>query len=363
MGAYEFGDEMSVQIIPDNDIVCSGSSTSFMVNYINVNTNNITEQIWNFGDGEELSTNDLPVYHTYNNPTTIDKPYAVTLTVELNNGIVLTDEHEITVKPEIVLNASPGVIREGDLVYFSSRTDIPILGWQLYYYDENDEYVHIASGGPVSSGTVVDMEHQFLSAGEFDVYLTYDYEYLEEEYLSCTGLTTIKVCSGDCIIPFSPQPGNDYILSIWASEDQEVTPITYENSAVRLGFLLTDETTLYLDYFKPSGPIIDGWQKIEEVFTIPEDAIDITVELVSLADRVPSYFDDIRISPFNSTMKTYVYDPETLRFVAELDENNFATYYEYDHEGKLTRTKKETERGIMTLQEARRSTHKHPIEN
>jgi hypothetical protein len=39
--------------------------------------------------------------------------------------------------------------------------------------------------------------------------------------------------------------------------------------------------------------------------------------------------------------------------MAVLDENHFATFYEYDDEGNLLRTKKETERGIMTIQETR----------
>ena len=57
-------------------------------------------------------------------------------------------------------------------------------------------------------------------------------------------------------------------------------------------------------------------------------------------------------------MKTYVYRPDNLRLCAELDENNFATFYEYDDEGALTRTKKETELGVMTIQEVRFANHK-----
>jgi hypothetical protein len=54
-------------------------------------------------------------------------------------------------------------------------------------------------------------------------------------------------------------------------------------------------------------------------------------------------------------MKTFVYDPYTLRMMALLDENNFATFYEYDNEGNLVRTKKETDEKIVTLQEIRSS--------
>jgi len=66
--------------------------------------------------------------------------------------------------------------------------------------------------------------------------------------------------------------------------------------------------------------------------------------------------DDIRVHPFNANMKSFVYDPVTLRLMAELDENNYATYYEYDDEGNLMRQKKETERGIMTIKETRQNT-------
>jgi hypothetical protein len=43
----------------------------------------------------------------------------------------------------------------------------------------------------------------------------------------------------------------------------------------------------------------------------------------------------------------------SLRLMAELDENNYSTFYEYDDDGTLIRVKKETERGIMTLKETR----------
>ena len=69
----------------------------------------------------------------------------------------------------------------------------------------------------------------------------------------------------------------------------------------------------------------------------------------------PAYYDDIRFFPFDASMKSYVYDPLTLRLVAEMDGENYATFYEYDEEGAMVRVKKETERGVMTLREARQS--------
>jgi hypothetical protein len=57
-------------------------------------------------------------------------------------------------------------------------------------------------------------------------------------------------------------------------------------------------------------------------------------------------------------MKSYAYDPITLRLMAEMDENNYASFYEYDQEGNLMRVKKETENGISTLKESRSSIKK-----
>ena len=73
---------------------------------------------------------------------------------------------------------------------------------------------------------------------------------------------------------------------------------------------------------------------------------------------VYKYFDDIRITPFNSVFKSYVYDPGTYRLIADLDDNNFATFYNYDEEGILVQIKKETEKGIQTIKTTRQNLHK-----
>ena len=79
-----------------------------------------------------------------------------------------------------------------------------------------------------------------------------------------------------------------------------------------------------------------------EILTIEE-----YIELVNNSSDVNAYFDDIRVSPFNSNLKSFVYDPETQRLMAELDENNYATFYHYDEEGNLFLVKKETVKGII----------------
>lgn len=158
----------------------------------------------------------------------------------------------------------------------------------------------------------------------------------------------------DCIPSYSPEKTKTYVLSAWVKEeDPSKNKTTYNEAQISLAFAGSSTTA---GPFKGKGNIIDGWQRIEEVFTVPGDAKDIQIKLSS--PGVDGYFDDIRVFPTDGSMKSYVYDPISLKLVAELDENNYATFYEYDEEGALVRVKKETERGVMTIQENRSSTPK-----
>lgn len=152
---------------------------------------------------------------------------------------------------------------------------------------------------------------------------------------------------------FEPEAGGKYVLSVWIKEPG-VTPeiLSYQNALVKvesntLGVVTTLKTN--------KSNIIDGWQKVELIFEISNTAVvgdNFIIQLDNLSASTV-YFDDIRIQPFNSTMNSYVYDPVSLRLWAELDDRNFATFYEYDEEGTLVRVKKETAQGIKTIQENR----------
>lgn len=150
----------------------------------------------------------------------------------------------------------------------------------------------------------------------------------------------------DCIGTFSPDPGK-YIISAWVKGKEENKNSSYENPEISISFVGGSNNY----NFSPSGLIIDGWQRIDGVVEVPNGATSIKVELSCSSGDC--YFDDIRFVPIDGSMKSYVYDPITQKLVAELDERNYATFYEYDEEGKLIRVKKETEKGIMTIKENR----------
>lgn len=158
----------------------------------------------------------------------------------------------------------------------------------------------------------------------------------------------------NCITSFSPEPGK-YVVSGWVKElGVSPTVLTYSNSKIVVSY----EGNSSFRELTPTGKIIDGWQRIEGIVDVPADATDIHLTLQAANNN--AVFDDIRFYPNDGSMMSYVYDPITLKLVAELDERNYATYYEYDEEGKLIRIKKETEKGIMTIQENRDNIVKKP---
>lgn len=107
--------------------------------------------------------------------------------------------------------------------------------------------------------------------------------------------------------------------------------------------------------------VIDEWQQYEVQFFVPASASG-NIEFKITNNGLSIYhIDDIRVFPINATMKSFVYDAVTLRYLAALDENNYATFYEYDEDGALVRVKKETERGIMTIQENRSNNFKRNL--
>ncbi len=164
---------------------------------------------------------------------------------------------------------------------------------------------------------------------------------------------------------YQPIPGKTYVISGWVSELRSAPVITY-SSTIKVAFTDVNGAAITTEFeFAPHGTIIDDWQRIIGEFTIPSDAAKIQISLVNksgdivINDDAPSateslvYFDDIRVYPFNGNLKSFVYDPQNQRLIAELDENNYATFYDYDKEGGLVRVKKETENGVYTIQETR----------
>lgn len=168
-----------------------------------------------------------------------------------------------------------------------------------------------------------------------------------------SGKNSILIDTGFTSIPqydLHLKAGKNYVVSAWIHVDDSYTNLSPEqletfNNNNRIGVSLKVGNLSTMLY--PSGEVIEGWQRLEGVVHVVDK------------DKIPSlefmntkklYLDDIRIYPENGSIQTYVYDPSNYRLKAVLDQNNYATFYQYDDEGNLFSVKKETVKGIKTIQ-------------
>ena len=150
--------------------------------------------------------------------------------------------------------------------------------------------------------------------------------------------------------------GKDMIVSIWVATTNSLA--SNQINTADFEFQIKNlNSTIPAVTLQPNGPVIDGWQKLEVKINVPKPATGqsggIYFVLKNKNIEAKVYYDDFRILPYAGKMKAYVYDPFSLRLMAELDENHYATFYEYDDEGMLVRVKRETEKGIVTIKEVR----------
>ncbi len=173
----------------------------------------------------------------------------------------------------------------------------------------------------------------------------YSFQVPAQKKVSCNlGKIKSQAAANDhlCSI-FDPEEGK-YHLSIWVKNS------TYLPASNKPALEL--HTDIQSFPFFAQGPIVEGWQQVTGTFEIPPNNLN-TLVLDFSGDLGGRDFDDLRIHPYDASFRSFVYDTRSLKLTYELDDRNFYTKYEYDKEGRLVRIKKETERGIMTVQENR----------
>ena len=170
-----------------------------------------------------------------------------------------------------------------------------------------------------------------------------------------SGQKSLKITS-DLTLPqelLSLDSGRQYLISVWVSVKnlQLPEPKLADGIGLRLVGKNEDDDTTLDQSFAPGGPIVEGWQQLTGLFVYPGQGSKLSLTFQK-GSAATAWFDDLRLHPTEGNMQAYVYNPETFRLQATLDENGYATLYYYDQEGNLYLTKKETERGIQTIQEA-----------
>ena len=236
-----------------------------------------------------------------------------------------------------------------------------------YYERETESYAM----GTDSAWPLLEQTFDFCAKNSSEIIMISPYTYtLSADYFAALGIDDIAitlvgacgetedVACGSCS-SLELKKNEKYILSGWVKqeishEDLRET-VQYTGCHINVDFFDNTDTVIATGgsfSFSPSGEIIDGWEKITGEFIVPTAAHDMAITLDNATD-LQVYFDDIRVHPVSGNIKSFVYDQDTHKLMAELDENNYATFYEYDKEGGMVRVKKETEKGVFTIQESR----------
>lgn len=177
-------------------------------------------------------------------------------------------------------------------------------------------------------------------------------EHKMTNYLSQTATGyTVKGSIGLYPNGFEPKPYKQYIFSTWVKDNNPLSRATSLNVSIK-----GDGGTL-VPVTLTCKAIVEGWKLMEGII----NTANIAGRNLQLSIKSSSglKIDDIRIHPKDAHLKSYAYDSRSFKLMAEMDENAFATFYEYDDEGSLVRVKKETERGIATIKESRSSYRKN----
>ncbi len=113
-----------------------------------------------------------------------------------------------------------------------------------------------------------------------------------------------------------------YKVSVWADK------ANYTNARIHAG----NGSVPFNGEIAPAG----DWVQLNHYFEVSTNAK--TVFITSNAGTI--YFDDYRMSPMASSMKSYVYN-DCNQLIHVLGSNNLATQFEYDTNGRLVRTYQE----------------------
>ena len=361
--------------------ICMDSENTYAINLPSDPGWNLQEIIFNMGDGTFISTTSSSINYIYNTPGFYNRSIAAhyynsslnqhcyyqvsTISPVLSefSTFVGNSEADFTITP---LNPIPGSNID---FYFTGITEPAAPGMTLgYSLSMNNSLINSGTNPPNGSpfytltnapaGLLCFMMRTNLVVGNQVV--------CTDTIQKCFAVSS-AIC--DTCNSFKPTPGERYWLSAWVKVDEPFQVKSYNplnlNNSINLPPASIQDPYIELDFFGsattvqlfPTDEIIDGWQRVVGEFTIPTNTFDLLVILYA-EDAHDTYFEDIRIHPFNASMKSYVYDGETFWLVSELDDNNYATFYEYDQEGGLIRIKKETSRGVVTIQETRSNTVK-----
>lgn len=154
--------------------------------------------------------------------------------------------------------------------------------------------------------------------------------------ISHTGNYSAQLTGGQSGISYTTanlKPGRNYTTSVWMKTDGDPSqPALYYSlnsgsktfSTVNISKKAGD---WYLLNLQIPGSIIQAGSSLE-------------IGCINNGSST-AYFDDFRFKPLNSSITSYVYDNSTGELIYVLDNNNMFAQFQYDSEGRLTKTFRE----------------------
>jgi len=358
--AYSYNqDRVSTATTTDSDIRTDGTYTSFL-------------PFWDFNTSGEL----VPIYDdTYpTNPTGTENWKINTEITHYGKDGNLMETKDILNRHATSLYGYNPTYKNIPIAIASNakQQQIGVDNFEDYEYLEHTTvyevsgHFNFSTSSGVNKSSIVDEAHTGVSSLRlFDgdtitMNRIIRPECTVEDSITPTG-DEYRVEYCDCEYQFSPEAGK-YIVSAWVKQDVGTPGTTITEGKITIQQKDNVGSSSATDVvLSPSGPVIEGWQRIMGEVEIDEETFCLSILLSHEGDENANdiYFDDVRVHPFNSAMKTMVYHPRYLLLMAELDNENYATFFEYDREGTLVRIKKETEKGIVTVKETRSSLEKN----
>jgi hypothetical protein len=149
--------------------------------------------------------------------------------------------------------------------------------------------------------------------------------------------------------------GRTYIAKVWVHKLSPPTAALSIHISGTAGSTYADTKTIMRN--NPANVTVGDWILMSVELEVPANfntgaTHTMLVSLSNNGSGSVAYFDDLAFHPKDAVMTGNVYNDKTGALVAQLDNDNFATFYTYDQAMRLTSASKEYSGGIKKVTES-----------
>jgi len=149
--------------------------------------------------------------------------------------------------------------------------------------------------------------------------------------------------------------GRTYVAKVWVHKLSPATAALSIQINGTAGSAYTDTKTVTRS--NPANVTVGDWVLMSVELEVPANfntgiTHNMTVSLSNNGSAEKACFDDLAFHPKDAVMTGNVYNEKTGALIAQLDNDNFATFYTYDNAMRLTSASKEYSGGIRKVTES-----------